>query len=344
MENEPRPVARVGHFVATLVNGVGGDPLLHVRVQHAQRSLLFDLGEATRLPARIAHQVTDVFISHAHVDHIAGFLWFLRSRIGTFPRCRLFGPPGLARNVAGLVAGVHWDRAAERRPRFEIAELGADGRVQRFALDAGDRAARRLDVRAAARGTLLEEPSLRVRAVTLDHGTPVLAFALEPAAEIKVRKERLAALGVAPGPWLTELKRKVQGGVMKGTVLLPTGRRRGVHTLAADLLLVEPGRKLVYATDLADTADNRRRLTELAAGADTLFCEATFCAAHAAQAARTGHLTARACGEIATAAGVRRLVPFHFSRRYADDPARVYREVAAACARTVVPPEIAAAL
>ena len=342
--NATRPVAKVGHFVATLVNGVGGDPLLHVRVQHARRSLLFDLGEAGRLPVRIAHQVTDVFISHTHVDHIAGFLWFLRSRIGTLPPCRLYGPPGLADNVAGLVAGVHWDRAAERRPRFEIAELGADGRVRRFAVTAGGGAARVLGERAAPDGVLLEESSLRVRAVTLDHGTPVLAFALEPSVEIKVRKERLAALGVAPGPWLTDLKRKVLDGATTGTVLLPTGKRRGVRKLAAELLLVEPGRKLVYATDLADTPDNRRRLTALAAGAHTLFCEATFCTAHAAQAARTGHLTARACGEIATAAGARQLVPFHFSRRYADDPGRVYREVAAACVRTVVPAEIAAAL
>jgi ribonuclease Z len=340
--NEARPVAKVGHLVATLVNGVGGDPLLHVRLQHARRSLLFDLGEAGRLPARIAHQVTDVFLSHTHIDHIAGFLWFLRSRIGTLPPCRLYGPPGLAENVAGLMAGVHWDRVGERRPRFEIAELGANERVRRFAVTAGHGAARRRGERAAPGGLLLAEPSLRVRATTLDHGTPVLAFALEPSLEIKVRKERLAALGVEPGPWLTELKRKVLEGVLAGTVRLPTGKRRGVRTLAAELLLVQPGSKLVYATDLADTADNRRRLGALAAGAHTLFCEATFCAEHAAQAKRTGHLTARACGEIATAAGVRHLVPFHFSRRYADDPARVYREVAAACARTVIPARIAA--
>lgn len=51
-------------------------------------------------------------------------------------------------------------------------------------------------------------------------------------------------------------------------------------------------------------------------------------------AVRTGHLTARACGEIATAAGVERLIPFHFSRRYESDP---YREVRAVCSRAVVP-------
>lgn len=43
-------------------------------------------------------------------------------------------------------------------------------------------------------GLLLEEPSFRVRAVTLDHGTPVLAFAFETALRIRVRKERLIAV------------------------------------------------------------------------------------------------------------------------------------------------------
>jgi len=48
-------------------------------------------------------------------------------------------------------------------------------------------------------------------------------------------------------------------------------------------------------------------------------------------------LTARACGEIATAAVVRRLVPFHLSRRYEKDPRQVYAEVLAACPRALVP-------
>jgi ribonuclease BN (tRNA processing enzyme) len=91
-----------------------------------------------------------------------------------------------------------------------------------------------------------------------------------------------------------------------------------------------PARSLVYATDLADTGENRRRLVKLARGADVLICEAGFAAADAAQARRTGHLTARACGEIAALAGARRLVPFHLSRRYEQDPSPVYDEVEAA--------------
>jgi len=336
----PPIAAKVGPFYATLVNGVFGDPLLLVRLRHGRRCLLIDLGDAGPLRARIAHDVTDVFISHAHVDHIAGFLWLLRSRIGEYPLCRVFGPPGLAQNIAGLVAGVHWDRVGERGPRFEVAELHRE-RLLCFGVTAGDENPSILGERTADGGVLLVDPLFLVRAAVLDHRTPVLAFAIEPTSEIKVRKERLAASGLEPGPWLTELKRAIVANDDHASLELPDGSNRTVRALAKELVLISPGEKLVYATDLADTAENRARLGSLARGAHTFFCEATFCEANAERAALTGHLTARACGEIATAAGVGRLIPFHFSRRYESDPGAVYREVRAACSRVVVPPATA---
>jgi ribonuclease BN (tRNA processing enzyme) len=51
----------------------------------------------------------------------------------------------------------------------------------------------------------------------------------------------------------------------------------------------------------------------------------------AKQAERTSHLTTRACADIANAAGVRQLIPFHFSRRYTTRLPEVYREIAGFC-------------
>lgn len=330
------PVVCTGLYHATLVNGVFGDPLLHIRLRHQRRSLLFDLGQAERLPARIAHQITDVFVTHAHFDHIGGFPALLRARIGELPACRLYGPPGLAAQVAGMVAGILWDRAGTRAPRFEINELHGE-RLVRHRVTAGAGAARVLGSMAADDGVLLAEAGLRVRAVTLDHGTPVLAFAFEAARQLCVRKERLAARHWPPGPWLGELKRRVLADEGDAAIALPDGSRLAAGVLADELLLVRPGSRLVYATDLADTGANRARLIAFAHAAEVLVCEAPFLQRERAQAVRTGHLTARACGEIAAAAGVARLVPFHFSRRHCAEADAIYAEVGEACPHAVVP-------
>ncbi len=310
-----RPLVHVGTAMAVLVNGVFGDPLLHLRLRHQRRSLLFDLGEGSRLPTRIAHQVSDVFITHAHIDHICGFLWLLRSRIGESSVCRLYGPPGLATHIEGLIEGIHWDRIGMRGPRFEVAELHGT-RLKRYRLQAGRPGCNPCGEVDVQEGVLLEESALRVRAVTLDHGTPVLAFAYEPAKQINVRKERLLEWQLEPGPWLNELKECLYAGEETASISLPDGRKETVAKLAEDLILISQGSKLVYATDFADTPDNRIKLRALAQGAHTLFCEATFLQQEQAQAQRTGHLTTLACGEIANEAQVQHLIPFHFSRRY----------------------------
>lgn len=332
----PCPIARIGVATATLVNGVFGDPLLHVRLRHHKRSLIFDIGEGSRLPARVAHQVTDVFVSHAHIDHIGGFLWLLRSRIGDFPPCRIFGPPGTCGHIAGLVSGICWDRIGENGPRFEIAELHKD-RLLRFAIQAGRSGIETIGEQAVERNVVLDEPLFRVRAIIVDHGTPVLAFAVEQPRQLNIRKERLLARGLPVGPWLSELKRRILSEELETHIQLPDGRSERAGALAADLVLITPGPKLVYATDLVASLANREQLVALANGAHTFFCEATFVESDADQAARTGHLTARACGEIATAARVEHLIPFHFSRRYEGEPGRVYKEIRTACSRVVMP-------
>ncbi|QTP60801.1 MBL fold metallo-hydrolase [Billgrantia antri] len=321
----PRPTLRLGNVRATLVNGVFGDPLLHLRLRHHKRSLLFDLGDPGRLPARLAHQISDVFISHAHVDHIGGFLWLLRSRIGDYSACRIYGPPGLAGHLDGFLRGILWDRVEEKAPRFEVFELHGE-RLAHYRLVAGQ-PMKALSPREVEAGVIHAEPDFRVRAATLDHGTPVLAFAYEPETQLKVRKEALEAHGWAPGPWLGELKQYALAGNSDTCVDLPDGSRRLVAELAQRLLFSQPGQRLVYATDFGDTPENRERLCSLAQGTEVLFCEASFREDQVEQARRTGHLTARACGEIATAARVGQLVPFHFSRRHVEDVQELYEEI-----------------
>jgi len=332
----PVPVIRIGEVEACMVNGVFGDPLLRLQMIHQCRSLLFDLGDPGRMAARVAHQVTDVFLSHTHADHIGGFLWFLRSRIGPLPACRIYGPAGVARQIAGMVDGILWDRVEDRAPHFEVREWHGE-KLRCFQVIAGEGAAVETGEAVIDAGVVWREPGFVVRATELDHGTPVLAYAFEPRARISVCRDRLQALGLATGPWLQELKREYLAGNYEHMVPLPDGSSLTVAQLTKQVLLNSPGEKLVYATDFADTPCNRERLVELAKGAHSLFCESAFTLKHEKQARRTRHLTTRACAEIANLAGVGHLLPFHFSKRYIKDVSAVYRELGAMCRNTVTP-------
>lgn len=322
-----RPVVRIGDATCVLANGVFGDPLLHLRLHNQKRSFLFDLGEGARLPARLAHQVSDVFISHAHIDHISGFLWLMRSRIGLLKSCRIFGPPGLSARILSLINGIHWDRIGGQGPRFEVFELHGDTLVE-FGLQAGRENKEERGAQPAPEGILLEDPDCLARAVTLVHaGIPVLAYCLEFRPQYNVRKQILAERNMASGPWLGNLKKMIKAGDHGALIRLPDGSTCNAWNLAADLLQVTPARKLVYATDLSDTSENREKLTSLAKDAHTMFCEAAFSENDREHARSSGHLTGRACGEIARAAAAEQLVPFHFSRRYEKRMSVIHDEI-----------------
>jgi ribonuclease Z len=88
-------------------------------------------------------------------------------------------------------------------------------------------------------------------------------------------------------------------------------------------------------TDVVYSAENARRIVELAAEADQLFIECVFLDEDADHAARKFHLTARQAGSIARAARAKVAVPFHFSPRYVQREAELRKEleIAHGCAQ-----------
>jgi ribonuclease Z len=312
---------------ARLVNGASGDPALYLDLRDAKRALLFDLGDLGALPPGRILRLTDAFVSHAHMDHFAGFDRLLRVCLGRHAGLRLYGPPGFIDQVGHKLAAYTWN-IVERYPGdfgFLVRELAPDwsARVARFRAQA--RFEREpLPEERRAEGVLIDEPAFRVRAAFLDHGIACLGFAFEEKARVNVWKNGLAELGLAVGPWLGELKRAVAEGRPADTPIRARWHDRdGAHErvialgeLAARAIRVAPGEKLAYVTDIRYTGENEARVARLAADADTLFIESVFLASEAGHAARKHHLTAEQAGRMARAARAKNVVPFHFSPRY----------------------------
>ena len=58
-------------------------------------------------------------------------------------------------------------------------------------------------------GVILEDPSVKVRAVILEHRVPCLGFCLEEKLHVNINKDRLEEMQVVEGAWLNELKQAV---------------------------------------------------------------------------------------------------------------------------------------
>ena len=148
---------------------------------------------------------------------------------------------------------------------------------------------------------LFDGPSFRLEARPLSHRVPAVGYRLAEPDGRHLLPAELAARGIT-GPDVGRLQRS---GFL---------RRNGGVVHLADVSVPRRGQKFAFIMDtrLCDAA------FELADDADLLVCESTFADADAGLAADYGHLTAGQAGQIAAAAGARRLVLTHFSQRYAD--------------------------
>ncbi|WP_145137775.1 MBL fold metallo-hydrolase [Roseomonas gilardii] len=341
---------------AFLVNGRFGDPALYVELPFERRALIFDLGDLHVLSPRRLLRLEAALVTHAHMDHLIGFDTLLRHLVGREKRFALVGPEGIAARIGHKLQGYSWDLAGFYAAdlAFEVTEVaanpgpGAGGllwRRTRFRLSTGF-AAEPGEMGLAEDGTVLRLPRLEVHAALLSHhGAPCLGYLLREVSHVNLWRERLDALGLPTGPWLNGLKRAIQEDAPDDHPIPILARGQEPRTLPLGLLrqavTVTPGQRIGYCTDLGDTPENRVAVARLTREADLLFLESAFAAEDAALAARRGHLTTRAAGEIARAARVRRLEPFHFSARYAGQEARMLTEAAEAFGRPLVPAEAA---
>ena len=317
-------------FDAMLVNRPFGDPGVLVDLKFERRAILFDIGDVTSLPTRKLLRVSDVFVSHTHMDHFAGFDHLLRVCLGRDTGVSMYGPGRFIGQLEHKLAAYTWNLVENYATDFVITahELDASGHLQRAQFRSRARFEREgLPGKEAPDGVLLDCASFRVRAIPLEHhAIPSLAFAFEEHTHMNVWKNRLDELGLPTGQWLTELKEQVRAGAPDNTPIRVHWRtRNGTHErifplgeLKAKVLDFVPGQKVCYVTDVADNSRNRDALARFLRGADLLFIEAVFLDEDRHHAERKAHLTARAAGEIARAAAVRTAVPFHFSARYLE--------------------------
>src|SRR5690349_24389839 len=116
-----------------LVNGPFGDPAVYAEVMFERRAILFDIGEISALPPRKLLRVSHVLVSHAHMDHFAGFDHFLRLLLGRDKTIHLYGPAGFIDQVGHRLRGYTWNIIHNYTGNLvlDAGEVHANGAVYR---------------------------------------------------------------------------------------------------------------------------------------------------------------------------------------------------------------------
>jgi len=282
------------------------------------------MGDLSNLGTKEALRVTDIFVSHTHMDHFVGFDQLLRIHLGRPTRLRFWGPPGIVDQVQARLGGYTWNLVGDYTLTLEVRELDGDVLTgMRFHAASGF-GSEPLAPATITRGQILVEDGLTVTAIPLDHGIPSLGFRIEEEEQLNVDSARLEDDGLEIGPWVGDLKRSLLLPPESGaTIDAATGDGPSRSLLLEDAVksyvIRGPGHVIAYASDLVHSEENAQAVARLAAAADPFLCEAMYLDSELSEASARKHLTARQAGMLAARAGAHRLVLFHISPRYGGE-------------------------
>jgi len=301
-------------FIHRLVNSPFEDPSLFIRIMRERRAFLFDIGSIYRLKPGDLQKITDVFVTHTHIDHFVGFDTLLRALLRRDTPLRVYGPANITDCIEGKLRGYTWNLIKEYPLKIKVVCIKED-KITTSSFYAENCFERTQNGVSIFDGTILREPLFRVKAIQLDHQVPCLSFSLEEEFHININKAALHERGLPVGPWLSELKNAMRGQKSGDTEFIISNRRYSLEELK-EITQITKGQKVSYVTDVSLSDENIKKIIELVCDSDTLYCEAYFLEKDRDRALERFHLTAKTAGKIAKEAKVKNLVVMHFSPKY----------------------------
>lgn len=305
-------------IVHRVLGSPGRDNALSVRIESGQRvtRLLFDCGDGclSGLSFSEIQSIDHLFFSHFHMDHVGGFDSFFRC---TFNRDAkenvIWGPPGTSSIIHHRLQGFLWNLVEGQQATWQVNNIGV-AKIDRYRYELSEAFAVQHDAAIVeCADVVLDDEDFTVSAITLKHHGPSLGYLVREKPKVNVRKERLSAMGLRPGPWMKDLK--VDTGATEVNI---DGQSHSLEKLRAELLVESQGQSIAYLTDFLLDEETFQELSTKLAGCDIAVCEAQYRHQDLELAQRNHHTTVRQVAELAAAADVGELVLFHLSDRYSD--------------------------
>ncbi|MGO9952431.1 MAG: ribonuclease Z [Dissulfurispiraceae bacterium] len=312
-------------FHAGQLNGPFDDPCVYARILRDSRAVMFDCGDIRVLEPGHILKISDIFITHMHIDHFIGIDSVLRVALRRGEPLSIYGPESIISCIEGKLKGYSWNLISSYPVKIEVFEVDNE-HIQHASFHAAN-AFGRIDHPAKAfSGTVLDDSPLRVKALQLRHDIPVLAYSLEEEYHININKALLQEMELPVGPWLSALKGAIRQGAPANTVFDCYGRMI-TKVEVMPVVTITRGQKISYVMDVSPDEENIAKIIPFVAGSDTLFCEAYFLGQEIKRATERHHLTASIAGRIAREGRVENIEIMHISPKYRHCADEIYREV-----------------
>lgn len=320
----------------TFFAGLLDDPVLWVKVRPWGRALLFDCGQLRHLAKRTLKSVAALFVTHAHMDHFMDFDTLVR-HVLVAPRVfDIFGPPGLADKVGHKLSSYDWNLHEWFWCTFRVHEV-FPSYVQKFLFSGPQRFNRKADgfFKRIDR-TIFANQWVRVEAQQVDHHIPVLLYRMSEQPTFRLDTERLAAAGLAGGPWVKDLKRQFYQGVLgkESLTVMKTQAEGGCFEEIVDTrrLYDAVAKRLAppsigYMTDLGYSKQNETTVAGLLRGVSLLVGECAFLVDHAEKARRSCHLCTQDMNRLLEILRPDYYLPVHLSKSCGNMSHKLYQEL-----------------
>ncbi len=247
-----------------------------VFMQFKSDGILFDCGEGTQRQMKIAG------IPLSKVTRICISHWH---------GDHILGLPGLLLTIASLDLSRSIDIYGPRGSKKSFQALfGGIEFETKF----------NIKITEVDEGVFFEDEDFALESLPMKHPVPCVAFAFVEKDRRRIKVDYVKKFGIPEGPLLGKLQRG------------ENVEFKGNKVSADDATTVIKGRKIVFMTDTLIN-DN---CFKLAANADILIIDSTYSSKLKDKAIEHSHLTALEAGQIASRAGVKKLVLTHFSARY----------------------------
>ncbi len=301
---------------ASLCAGKKGDPIVYVELVGKKRALLFDCGEFHLEGAQL-RKITDICVSHTHMDHFVGFDRIVRASLVDDKILTIHGPKGIIKNVRGKIAGYTWNITDKLLLKIQVKEY--DGTtIQTVFMDSKNQfKVKKLPIR-KDKGIVIDDDDIQARYVSCYHKIRSYSYSVKEKLFFNVKKDALSKLDLQPGPWLADLKKYAQKNAYNNREMIIDGQKYTVTFLKEALLMQKKGTKVSFVVDVLFCDENREKITKLAENSSYFFCETPFLEKDIDRATETCHLTAKQAGILAREAGVTLFIPMHISKRYKE--------------------------